>query len=106
MTDKVVEDVEDSPVVAVEETETAAPVEDAPAAPETTTTEEKAAVPVVEVTAEKEKTAAVTENGKADAAAEVVAPVVEEAGKFFTRSMTPSCAIYSRTFFLSFQKNP
>lgn len=72
MTEKVVEDVEDTPVVASgEETETATPVEEA--APE----EEKTPA-VVEST--EEAAVEVTENGNGEAA-EVVEPVVEEAGK-------------------------
>jgi hypothetical protein len=70
----VVEDVEDSPVVASgEETETAAPVEDAPA-PEPAKEEE---TPKVESSGDAE----VTENGNGEA--EVVEPAVEEAGKWF-----------------------
>lgn len=78
MTEKVVEDVEDSPVVASgDDTETTPVVEDAPApvaVAETTTKEEE--TPVVESTVAVE----VAENGNGEAA-EVVEPV-EEAGKF------------------------
>jgi hypothetical protein len=83
VTEKVVEDVEDTPVVASgeePEKKAAAPVEDAPASTTTTTEEE---VPAVEKKTEEVAVAAeVTENGNGDAtAAEVVEPVVEEAGK-------------------------
>lgn len=86
MTEKVVEDVEDTPVVASgDDTETAAPVGDAPA-PAATEDE----VPAVESSGDAVE---VTENGKGDA--EVVEPVVEEAGKFFflSRSATHSCTM-------------
>lgn len=74
MTEKVVEDVEDSPVVASGEDNEVAPVEDAPAAPATTTEDE---TPAVESSGDAE----VTENGKEEA--EVAEPV-EEAGKCCT----------------------
>jgi hypothetical protein len=68
VTEKVVEDV-DNPVVAPEETETAAPVE------EVAVTEEE--TPAVE---SSDDAVEVTENGNGEA--EKAEPVVEEAGKF------------------------
>lgn len=71
MTEKVVEDVEDTPVVASgEETETVTPVEEAATEEET---------PAVE---SSDDAVEVTENGNGEA--EVAEPVVEEAGKFPT----------------------
>lgn len=75
MTEKVVKDVdEDAPVVASEETETAAVEETATAA---TTTEEE--TPAVESSGDA--AVEVAENGNGEA--EVAEPVVEDAGKFF-----------------------
>lgn len=74
-TEKVVEDVEDTPVVASgEDNDAAAVVEDVPA-PEKAPTEEEKETPAVESSGAAE----VTENG--NGTAEVTEPV-EEAGKF------------------------
>lgn len=75
MTEKVVEDVEDSPVVASGDDTETAPVADAPT-PATTTEEEK--TPAVESSGDAE---VVIENGNGEAAA---AKPVEEAGRFTT----------------------
>lgn len=74
VTEKVVEDVEDTPVVASGEENDATPVVDDAPAPETTKTEEEKETPAVESSGVAE----VTENG--NGTAEVVEPV-EETGK-------------------------
>ena len=80
MTDKLVEDVEDSPLVASgEEPETVTPVEEA--TPTTTTKTEEETPAVVESSVDAVE---VTENGNGEVAVVVVEPVVEEAGKLVT----------------------